>query len=840
MAITETNLPGNGTAGPFTYTFPALEAGDVYVSVDGTTKTVNTDYSLDFVNKQITFLIAPYPTASNVIRIYRVTDDEDLAATFYSGAAIRATDLNTNFTQNLYVTQESVREAEIANTTADAADAKSDTAITNSTTALSNSATALSQSNTAIANSATALSNSTTAINTANAATATANAAAAAVANAQIFVIVAAVANIPGSPSDGDAIEVTDATGIESFTPLAGIPAGFTGDSGLSVRIVYSSAGSTWNWVQYFPSDPDARYPIQGELGTAASPAYYFDANTGFYSPGADQVAISTNGAQVVRVFADGKIAVGTRATSPTANLDVETTAGARIATGHSGQSRWSIGTATTAWTLDNLDGEKLRIDSQGRVGIGTTSANELVELRKDQDTNTRLRITNASDTASATAGIHLAPYGGNWYIEALRSSTFANPLRFTFDGTERFRFTYDGRLGIGTTSPASILDINAQSPIVSVNSAPGYGSSIEFKQSGTAYGRVRFDGNDFDIGNLYSGGATIIYAGNAERARIDSSGRLLVGTSSTSYDATVLLQGSSSTGATGSSILKLCVGASTPADGGRTGSIRFADSSHIESGEIFAARDGGTWSGASKPTRLVFSTTADGASSPTERMRITQAGFTKHSNTGSYLNTAGSYHEFRSDQNNVNLLIGCTNTGSNVEAIETQLASGTSSAAYQLRHYLGGTQIAYLTSEGDWRIAAGKTYGNISDERKKTNIVDATPKLEDIKNLKVRNFEPIGEPGNKCIGFIAQEFEQVFPSLVDEREEEELVETSVLDADGNETGEYTTERVKTGETVKSIKETALIPILVKSLQEALAKIETLEAKVNALESNTP
>jgi len=106
MAITETNLPGNGTAGPFTFTFPALEAGDVYVSVDGTNKTVNTDYSLNFTDKQITFLTTPYPTVSNVIRIYRITDDADLAATFYSGAAIRAVDLNENFTQSLYITQE--------------------------------------------------------------------------------------------------------------------------------------------------------------------------------------------------------------------------------------------------------------------------------------------------------------------------------------------------------------------------------------------------------------------------------------------------------------------------------------------------------------------------------------------------------------------------------------------------------------------------------------------------------------------------------------------------------------------------------------------------------------
>jgi hypothetical protein len=185
MAITETNLPGNGTAGPFTYTFPALEAGDIYVSVDGVVKTVTTDYSLNFVDKQITFLTTPYPTVSNVIRIYRVTDDADLAATFYSGAAIRATDLNTNFTQGLYVTQESNRNATQAITTADAATVTANTALSNSSAAVStanaasaSAAAAVSTANTASSNASAAVSTANTASSNASAAVSTANSAA--------------------------------------------------------------------------------------------------------------------------------------------------------------------------------------------------------------------------------------------------------------------------------------------------------------------------------------------------------------------------------------------------------------------------------------------------------------------------------------------------------------------------------------------------------------------------------------------------------------------------------------------------------------------------------------
>jgi hypothetical protein len=80
------------------------------------------------------------------------------------------------------------------------------------------------------------------------------------VANAILYDTVANVAAIPASPANNDAVEVVNSTGIQSFTPLSGKPAGFVGDSGLSVRIVYTTAGSTWNWIQYFPNDPENRY----------------------------------------------------------------------------------------------------------------------------------------------------------------------------------------------------------------------------------------------------------------------------------------------------------------------------------------------------------------------------------------------------------------------------------------------------------------------------------------------------------------------------------------------------------------------------------------------------
>jgi hypothetical protein len=95
---------------------------------------------------------------------------------------------------------------------------------------------------------------------TANSASATATSAQNAVAAAVLYSPVTNVSSIPGSPSDGDYIEVADSTGIESFSPLASLPSGFTGDAGLTVRLKYTTSGTTWNYLSYFSNDSEDRY----------------------------------------------------------------------------------------------------------------------------------------------------------------------------------------------------------------------------------------------------------------------------------------------------------------------------------------------------------------------------------------------------------------------------------------------------------------------------------------------------------------------------------------------------------------------------------------------------
>ena len=143
-----------------------------------------------------------------------------------------------------------------------------------------------------------------------------------------------------------------------------------------------------------------------------------------------------------------------------------------------------------------------------------------------------------------------------------------------------------------------------------------------------------------------------------------------------------------------------------------------------------------------------------------------------------------------------------------------------------------------FIYSDGDI-LADGQSIN--SDERLKENIVDATTKWDDVKSLKVRNFNWTKDhhPNrqHKHIGFIAQEFETIFPALVRETNIHPDPRYTQKDKDdGNIPDGKSVGDEKNILNRKSIHTTALVPILTKTLQEAMAKIETLETKVKALE----
>jgi hypothetical protein len=169
MAITSNTYTGNGTNKLFSITFPYLDTTDIDVYLNGVLQTVTTQYT--FANATtVEFVTAPANGAT--VLLDRSTDDTALQATFFPGSSIKASDLNYNFDQVLYLAQETAVIAQNQSTAGLQAQitAATNTANTAITTANNASTTANAISGTAN----TALSNSSSAVTTANAASVTA------------------------------------------------------------------------------------------------------------------------------------------------------------------------------------------------------------------------------------------------------------------------------------------------------------------------------------------------------------------------------------------------------------------------------------------------------------------------------------------------------------------------------------------------------------------------------------------------------------------------------------------------------------------------------------------
>lgn len=107
-AVTENNYTSNGSQTNYSFTFPYLKTSDVKVSLDGveTSNFTFANATTIQLNNGATPPVATAPAFGVKIRILRETTVDNLTATFYAGSAIKSEDLNDNFTQNLYVTQE--------------------------------------------------------------------------------------------------------------------------------------------------------------------------------------------------------------------------------------------------------------------------------------------------------------------------------------------------------------------------------------------------------------------------------------------------------------------------------------------------------------------------------------------------------------------------------------------------------------------------------------------------------------------------------------------------------------------------------------------------------------
>ena len=107
-AVTENNYTGNGSTTNYNFTFPYLKTSDVQATLDGVATTNFTFVNATTIqfNNGATPPVATAPANGVKIKILRSTGVENAAATFYAGSAIKSEDLNENFAQTLFITQE--------------------------------------------------------------------------------------------------------------------------------------------------------------------------------------------------------------------------------------------------------------------------------------------------------------------------------------------------------------------------------------------------------------------------------------------------------------------------------------------------------------------------------------------------------------------------------------------------------------------------------------------------------------------------------------------------------------------------------------------------------------
>tara|TARA_B100000700_G_scaffold325452_1_gene434222 strand:+ start:4400 stop:5938 length:1539 start_codon:yes stop_codon:yes gene_type:complete len=173
MATTSNSYTGNNSTTDYSFTFPYLKSSDIKVSVDEVVQSLTTHYTL---HNATTIRFGTAPATGKKIKIYRDTASAQLAATFYPGSAIRSSDLNDNYTQNLYVTQEAENDSTEALGNSRVLESgayvsaitKATTAVTTANTASTNASNAVSTANTASSTASTASTNATNAVNTAN------------------------------------------------------------------------------------------------------------------------------------------------------------------------------------------------------------------------------------------------------------------------------------------------------------------------------------------------------------------------------------------------------------------------------------------------------------------------------------------------------------------------------------------------------------------------------------------------------------------------------------------------------------------------------------------------
>jgi hypothetical protein len=207
-----------------------------------------------------------------------------------------------------------------------------------------------------------------------------------------------------------------------------------------------------------------------------------------------------------------------------------------------------------------------------------------------------------------------------------------------------------------------------------------------------------------------------------------------------------------------------------------------------------------------------------DASASYATRMKIDENG-RFNVNAGGSLGLQTNHHCIQ-NSNSTSWAMQAVNTASLGYGVEIRVNAATASREALYIYSTSDSQSkAAILSNGTFNSRTN-TYGSLSDVKLKENIVDANSQWDDLKAIKVRNFNFISDSSNtKLLGVVAQELETVCPSLIE----------NISDKEINGEGE----RVETGTSTKNVKYSILYMKAIKTLQEAQTRIEVLETRLN-------
>lgn len=260
---------------------------------------------------------------------------------------------------------------------------------------------------------------------------------------------------------------------------------------------------------------PTADLPMGGykhtnlSAGTAAAPTFCAgnDQDTGMYSPAANEIGFATNGTEKVRIDANGRLGVGV--TAPSVGFDllgnIRISDVATDATNKIGRIRGR--------SFTNSQGDWLAVDAQGLSG------------------DNRVQVGGGSGSLNCATSIT--------FLTAANTTTTS--------GTERMRITSAGRIGVGTSSPSSLLHLSAAGfdAAKAIFESTNSGQSIEVKGvngagiNDVAYLILKDDTNTSWIGltgTNATAGAMRFATSSSERMRITAAGNVGIGTGAPSY----------------------------------------------------------------------------------------------------------------------------------------------------------------------------------------------------------------------------------------------------------------------------------------------------------------